>query len=852
LAESPADSIRPYEGDEPYVFICYSHADRRVLDEIRWLQEHGINVWFDQGITPGSVWTEALAKKIEGSDSFLYFLSKSSANSEHCQKELIFAQDEKKRVIAVQLEPFELPSGLRLSLRNRQIIHRFELNERESRTRLASALSRDAESVQLRADSDTGPKASGRFKWVALALVAAAISVGALLLYQNQRASRTGIAEEQLTAPIPEEAKPGVAERPSIAVLPFDNMSGDPDQEYFSDSLTDEIISRLSRNSGLFVTSRNSTFTYKGRAVKAQQIGQELGVKSVLEGSVLKAMDRIRVTAQLIDTATEGHLWSDTYHRELEDIFKVQAEIAQHIAASLRVEYSKAELERVKRIPTEKLSSYDAYWRGQEHYWRRTKEANAQARVFYRNALELDPGYAEALAALGLSYWTDYYTNWNSDPEVLEQAYELARKANALDESTAHGLLARIYASKHQFRQAIAEAERALAIDPSNAETHITMGEILTMMERPVEAIEVVERAIRLNPKHDANYLTLLGTSYSGVGRYEDAVTALKKGLSLNPDWMPTYARLARLYSGAKRYEEAIAIAQKGLSLNSDWAEGYIELARCYRLMGRYDDAFALIEEALSLNPDFHWAYQHLAFLHRTLGQYEKAIAVLEEALARNPDNLWLRSELTWICLIKWQTQQNTDPRALDQATEMANNMLALAEDSMWSHFPLSAIYLARKQHDKAIAEAEKVIELTPAYHDGYAMLAHIYNSVGRSEEAIELLEGEMQRTGIRPWYYISLGTAYALSGRQNEALVTYGKVFDYPHVYETSFRAHIALAILYSRLGQKESAGAEAAEILKIVPDFSVDVWGEKNPMKDREQVERDMAALRKAGLPD
>jgi len=190
-------SIRPYEGNDPYVFICYSHADAEVHGEIHWLQNQGINVWYDQGITPGSVWTEALARKIEGCDFFIYFLSESSANSEHCQRELSFAQGKKKHVLAVQLAGFELPSGLQLSLQNRQIIHRFGLSEKEYHTRLASALGRDTEALQPVYDGDTGSKPNARTKWVALALVVVTVSVGAFFLYQHRQTTETGFSEKQ-------------------------------------------------------------------------------------------------------------------------------------------------------------------------------------------------------------------------------------------------------------------------------------------------------------------------------------------------------------------------------------------------------------------------------------------------------------------------------------------------------------------------------------------------------------------------------------------------------------------------------------------------------------------------------
>jgi adenylate cyclase len=220
-------------------------------------------------------------------------------------------------------------------------------------------------------------------------------------------------------------------DKPSIVVLPFANMSGDPAQEYFSDGITEELTAGLSQLSGLFVIARNSAFTYKGRAAKMQAVGQELGVRYVLEGSVRKADGRVRVIAQLIDATTGYHLWTERYDRELKDLLNLQDEITQQIVANLRVEVRQAELERVRRIPTENLTAYDYSLRGLELLLRTAiepqKEVNEQAQQMFEKAIELDPTYAAAYVGLGTTYQQEWLWQWSQDPQTLERALALAQ-----------------------------------------------------------------------------------------------------------------------------------------------------------------------------------------------------------------------------------------------------------------------------------------------------------------------------------------------------------------------------------------------------------------------------------------
>ncbi len=254
----------------------------------------------------------------------------------------------------------------------------------------------------------------------------------------------------------------------------------------------------------------------------------------------------------------------------------------------------------------------------------------------------------------------------------------------------------------------------------------------------------------------------------------------------------------------------------------------------------------------MHLDPHYAAYYNtDLAGAYRNLGRYKEAIASSKEALARNPDWIVAYFELAMNYRMAWQTTQNQDPLMLNRALEMAEKLVAIDDSYFPGHIALSLINLSKKQYEKALAEAEKLIALAPENAVGYAILAVVLNEGGRSEEAIEMVEKAMQLNPVIPaWYLNILGAAYALSGRLTEAVETIKKVFDRNPSHADAFNAHLSLAVLYVELGREEKARAEAAEILKLVPNFSVEVWGQRNPNKDQAQIERNMAALRKAGL--
>ncbi|MGD8471365.1 MAG: tetratricopeptide repeat protein [Desulfobacteraceae bacterium] len=346
-------------------------------------------------------------------------------------------------------------------------------------------------------------------------------------------------------------------DQPSIAVLPFANISGDPEQEYFSDGITEDLITDLSQISGLFVIARHSVFTYKGKAVKVQEVSNDLKVRYVLEGSVRKVADRIRINTQLIDAKTGGHLWAERYDRHLKDIFAVQDEVTKNIVSALSVKLTEREEDQLARRHTNSLEAYEYALRGLEYYLRSTKEANTQAQRMLLKAIELDPEYSSAYSRLALTYLHEWTQGWSRDPKSMERAFDLAQKAIVMDESLpeAHRILGDIYLYRKDLKRARKEREKAIALDPNYADGLAGLGEVLIWADDLDKGIALVKKAMQLNPHHHAWYFFILGVAYTSKGRYEEAIEILDRALIRNPDFLGTHLALAIIYGITDRKE---------------------------------------------------------------------------------------------------------------------------------------------------------------------------------------------------------------------------------------------------------------------------------------------------------
>ena len=340
-------------------------------------------------------------------------------------------------------------------------------------------------------------------------------------------------------------------EMPSIAVLPFVNMSPDKDQEYFADGFTEDLITDLSKISGLRVISRNSVFVYKGKPVKVEKVAKEFGVNYVLEGSVRKEGEQVRINAQLIDAKTIDHVWADRYDRNLQDIFNLQNEVSQRIVSALKLKLTAKEETRISKKATENIAAYDIYLRGLEYAGRFTRLYNEKARELFERAIELDPRFADAYAAVGWTYFTDWSLGWTQDAVSLEQAYEAAEMALSLDQdaSKALCLIGSVLLWRKKHDEAIEAFEKSLSLNPNYAEALSGLGDTLCWAGRPQEGIPLIEEAISLNPGDMVFHQFSLGHAFYLTHRYSRAIEAFQKSLNQNPAFFPSRLYLAAVYS---------------------------------------------------------------------------------------------------------------------------------------------------------------------------------------------------------------------------------------------------------------------------------------------------------------
>jgi adenylate cyclase len=368
---------------------------------------------------------------------------------------------------------------------------------------------------------------------------------------------------------------PAVPHKPSIAVLPFTNMSGDAEQEYFSDGISEDLITDLSKISGLFIIARNSTFAYKGRSVKVQEIGRDLGVRFVLEGSIRKAGNRVRITAQLIDAGSGGHLWAERFDRELTDIFATQDEVVEKIVAALAVNLTQGEAQRLRRRGTASVEAYETWLRARELLSRSTREAIAQAKAMYRRAIEIDPNFAAPHAGLSLATISDYVSDWAADPEeALDEAERWARRALELDdqEPVSHMALGNVMLWRRNHDGALDECRRMIALDPNFAQGHSATGLALMYAGRAAEALEAFAIAKRLDPHSPSIVLHFVAQANFSLGRYEAAAEHLLERIARTPATDSSRMLLAACYGHRSRAEEARAVWAEMLKINPDFS----------------------------------------------------------------------------------------------------------------------------------------------------------------------------------------------------------------------------------------------------------------------------------------
>jgi TolB-like protein/class 3 adenylate cyclase/Flp pilus assembly protein TadD len=393
--------------------------------------------------------------------------------------------------------------------------------------------------------------------YVAAGVVAVAIAAAVWLR------PREATVAQAPAKPAAQTVVPAPSGKPSVAVLPFDNMSGGAEQAYFADGITEDLITDLSKVAGLVVIARNSTFQYKGKPHDIREIGKALNARYVLEGSVRRSGESVRVNAQLIDAGTGAHVWADRYDGEFRNIFALQDTIARNVVKALSVELTKDDRERVAKRGTDNVQAYDAFLRGWEQYLRQTPDDFRAAIGNFKKAAELDPSYGRAYAALASIYWEAYTRYWGPAIGLSRHTQYDAEQylAKAMREPTplAYQVSSAMLLHAQQHEQAIAEARQAVASDPNDADGHIALAGALSFAGRPAEALEAVERAMRLNPHYPSSYPYQRGLALFGLNRIGEAVASLERAVELNPEdyWsrrllLSGYGLLGRNESAAK------------------------------------------------------------------------------------------------------------------------------------------------------------------------------------------------------------------------------------------------------------------------------------------------------------
>jgi len=414
-------------------------------------------------------------------------------------------------------------------------------------------------------------RASPRPLWIGAGVAVALAIIGVAWKYAASPAPAPAVATQS-------GANAGApAGKPSIAVLPFDNMSGDADKAYFADGMTEDLITDLSKVGGLVVIARNSTFQYKGKAHDVRDIGKSLNARYVLEGSVRRSGESVRVNAQLIDASTGAHIWADRYDGELKDIFGLQDTITRNVVKALSVELTKDDSERVAKRGTGNVQAYDVVLKGWEHYLKQTPEEFRAAIADFKTATELDPNYGRAWAALAAIHWEIYTRYWGPSLGLSRDTQFIAEQdlAKAMRDPTplAHEVASAMLVHTQQHAEGIAEAQRAVASDPNDADGYVALAGALSFAGRPGEALEAVERAMRLNPHYPSNYAYQRGLALFGLNRLDEAAASLERAIEINPD---------------DYWSQRLLIAVYGLLGQRDKAERVIERAQNKQVQGRF------------------------------------------------------------------------------------------------------------------------------------------------------------------------------------------------------------------------------------------------------------------------
>jgi adenylate cyclase len=551
------------------IFVSYAASDRATaFSVVAGLEGHGMRCWVaPRDITAGSEYGEEIVEAIRACRILVVIFSAEANSSPHVRREVERAVSARRPILPFRIENIAPTGAMEYALGN---------------THWLDAFSRPLEPHM------------------------ATLATTALRILRKESGADSG-KTTMLSS----------TDKPSVVVLPFTNMSGDPEQEYFSDGITEDIITDLSKVSGLFVVARNTAFTYKGRAVMVPEVSQTLGVNFVLEGSVRKVGLRVRVTAQLINGRDGGHVWADRFDRELTDIFAIQDEITHAIVEQLKVKLLPQEKQSIAQAPTANIEAYTYYLRGRQFLHRHTKSYYQLARRMFSKAVELDPMYARAYAGIAdcdSFLFLHYHEGAEIDGILATSAQALALDPGVAEAHASRGLA---YSLAQRYQEATAEFERAIQIDPNSFEAHYFYGRACFAQNKLPQAAALFERAADLKPD-DYQSVGFLTVIYRSIGREGEIEAVARKSLER---------------------------AERELTLHPENPRPAYLGANCLVTLGERDRAMEWLSRALAIDPDDILTQYNVACVHAKIGNFDFAFDLLERLLphANHETKAWTK-----------------------------------------------------------------------------------------------------------------------------------------------------------------------------------------------------------------
>ncbi len=526
-----------YKGSEPYVFVCYAHKDEAaVYPEIKWLHEQGINVWYDEGVEPGTIWRSEIGEAVENAAHVLFYISSNSLTSDHCSREINYALDQARHILPVYLEEVDLTADLRVGLGRVQAIFAGELSTIEYRAKLLTAFQRNQLATTNSLPESTNEKKTFR-KTIPLTITMFVFVAVVAWWYQPDTPNRdTDIVDR------------------TIAVLPFETLGADK-ASAFTEGMHLGVLTRLANVSDLAVISRTSVMTYRIKDKTLPQIARELEASWVLRADVQQVGGEVQINARLVDAVRDRPVWAKEYRRTLtaENIFDIQADVSKSIIVALQVQLSSFEVERVERIPTDNLEAYRLYLLGHNALEERSKEGLQQAADYFQQAIDEDTSYALAWTGLAdaLSLYYDY--GFEETGDKLPQAEQAIRHALLLDSDLAetHASYGLLLSNRNQGPAAVKELSQAIELRPSYAEAHNWLGWVHLLLGHPQEGLESATRAVALDPL-SGEAVSNLALAYLAIGKHEIALSEARRVQDTLPSW-PT----GKLYEGLALYHLA-------------------------------------------------------------------------------------------------------------------------------------------------------------------------------------------------------------------------------------------------------------------------------------------------------